>query len=284
MLAQRLLIDGHVHAYDCFDEVAALCAAARNFHRQAQRLGWEDAFLGVLMLTETAGDRWFERRLDTPELADRSGTRWSLTTTPGALPALLAICTGRTPLLIVPGRQVITRERLEVLTLMTRDTVPDGLPLDEVLARARETSALTVLPWAVGKWTGKRGRLIEQCLIRYAGDPSLLVGDNSGRPALWRTPRALARGRELGYRLLPGTDPLPLAGEEARIGTFGAALEHPLADDNPMADLRQGLTALDTVLAPFGRLESATGFVRNQLRLRLERRRRSQAATGSAAR
>ena len=39
-----LLVDAHVHIYDCFDVDKLLDAALRNFNRAAQEMGSDDCF------------------------------------------------------------------------------------------------------------------------------------------------------------------------------------------------------------------------------------------------
>lgn len=50
-------------------------------------------------------------------------------------------------MILVAGRQLTTREGLEVLAIGTRTPLADGLPLDETLARIRAADAVPVLPW-----------------------------------------------------------------------------------------------------------------------------------------
>ena len=54
-----IIVDGHVHIYDCFDLDTLLDAAYHNFtmavpgHREDKR------FMGCLLLAETSKDNWF---------------------------------------------------------------------------------------------------------------------------------------------------------------------------------------------------------------------------------
>jgi len=56
-----ILVDAHVHIYDCFDIQTFLDSAFANFKAEAARCGQEDSFTAVLLLTETAKDNWFQR-------------------------------------------------------------------------------------------------------------------------------------------------------------------------------------------------------------------------------
>ncbi len=50
-----IVLDGHVHIYDCFDMSLFLDAAFRNFSMQAEKQGAANTFIGILLLTEASG-------------------------------------------------------------------------------------------------------------------------------------------------------------------------------------------------------------------------------------
>ena len=50
-----ILVDGHVHIYDCFDLPLFLDAAFQNFAVQANKQKASNSFIGILLLTETLG-------------------------------------------------------------------------------------------------------------------------------------------------------------------------------------------------------------------------------------
>ena len=109
------LIDGHVHFHDCFDLQTFLDAAAANFTRGADELSLRGPFLGVLLLTEASGERHFESFRDRSSSCDLGGGwrfRQSAETT-----SLVATRKGVDLLVLVAGRQIATREGLEVLAL-----------------------------------------------------------------------------------------------------------------------------------------------------------------------
>lgn len=229
-----MLVDAHVHVHSCFSAEALIDGAFRNFRRAASELGHSEA-VGCLMLAEMAGAQVRE------ELVVRGAER----------------------LVVVPGRQIVTRERLEVLALGRDVDIPDGLSLSETLARVRESGALPVLPWGFGKWWGRRGALVEEA-IRSEGE--LYLGDNSGRLRLAGMPRLLREARRL---VLPGTDPLPFPDQAGRAGSFGFVLEGPLDLSRPAEDLLRRIRALREQPPTYGRGETLPGFLRNQASLQL---------------
>ena len=262
-----LLVDAHVHIHAAGEAPAVLDAAVSNFARAAAQLGHAQ-WAGVLMLAEMKEAAWFEAMVAGE--ATRAGD-WTLHADPQDELVLRARRHDR-ELLIVAGRQVATREGVEVLTLATRTRLPDGEPLQQTLQRAAADQALIVLPWGAGKWTGKRRRLVHAALQRQS--PPLRAGDSGGRPAFWPADRDFAVAGDPAQRaLVSGTDPLPLPGEAQRVGSFGCWLRGPLPAVRAGQWLRETLRDATTArLKPFGAAMPAAQFVRKQVSLRLARR------------
>jgi hypothetical protein len=239
------VVDGHVHLDSADPDL--LDNAARSLSRSAART----PDIGVLMLTEVAGVSRFDAF--GPKEAE-SISFWHRKP-------------GRLPLLVVAGRQIVTAEKLEVLALGTRDALPDGAPLPAVLGWCRQQEALAVLPWGVGKWLGRRGTLVTEALA--GEDPRhFALGDNGGRPGFWRV-AAFDAARRRGMKILPGSDPLPLAGQSARIGRFGFGLEIEMDDRAPARSLLAALGDPGTAIEPFGAPRPLHRFVAEQVALRL---------------
>ena len=270
-----LLIDAHVHLHDCFAPGVLFDHAHRNFEQAARAHAWEAA-LGVLMLTESAGVDRFEGlgglAADAPADPTSPLGTWRLELTPD--PTALAATSGARRLLLIAGRQVVAREGLEVLLLGTRATVQDGQPIRTVLAEGGRLGALRVIPWGAGKWLFARGRLLRQLMVEARTDPGVFLGDGSGRPFFWTKPRHFTEAERRGIRVLPGTDPLPFPSEVGRAGSYGFRLEGAVDLSRPGEGLKAALRSPASRLAPFGRLERLTPFVRHQIAMqRLKRRR-----------
>jgi len=264
MEQSSVLVDAHVHVYPGVDVDGMLRAAVRNFRRAAAAQGirrWQ----GVLMLTETSKDSWFE----SVAMSSASIGNWHFRATDEPI-TLRAVCEDAA-LLLVAGRQVVTSERLEVHALGSRARFADGQATRTTIDAVLATGALAVLPWGVGKWTGSRGRLVED-LLRDRITEGLTASDNGGRPSFWREHRfqALQEGRR---PLLAGSDPLPLPRQEYRIGSFGFRLRASLPDELPGAALLHRLArAAPDEVCTYGASESLRGFLVNQLRLRFQSR------------
>lgn len=262
-----LLVDAHVHVYDCFDIFKLLDAAIRNFTRAAIKLGVEDEFTGVILLAETSHDNWFREA----KLLDGDGN-WLIEKTPDKVVLQARRLTDKVPdkasLYIVAGRQIITAEGLELLALVTDCTFEDGLPIASALTAVRKQDAIPVVPWAVGKWLGKRGKLLSR-LLDEDKNSDICLGDNGGRPVFWLNPVHFRQAKKNSMSLLPGTDPLPFSNEAGRVGNFGFMMQGSLTKSQPSADLKQLLRSNEIRTISYGRLESPIRFIINQARLRI---------------
>jgi hypothetical protein len=218
-------------------------------------------------MTETARDDAFAAFAARAGGAARDG--WSFRATAEA-ESLLACRDGGAVLGLVAGRQIVTAEGLEVQALGTMVTFPDGEGLDATLDRVRAAGAVAVLPWGFGKWSGRRGALVE-ARIREGGAGDLFLGDNGGRLAAGPRPRLLDLAESRGLVVLPGSDPLPIPGQERRVASFGFVLDGPVDADRPAESLKAGLRGLAASPRAYGRATGLAPFVRNQIFMQLRK-------------
>lgn len=264
-----VLVDAHVHYYSCYPREAFLDGAIDNFRTNAERLGMPESSAGFLLLTEAGKARWFRRWRDGE---DQEGA-WTFEPTAEA-ESLNAVRSTGERLVLVAGRQIATRDGLEVLAIGRDLETPDGLALADTLAQVRESGALPVLPWGFGKWWGRRGDRIAAAL-RDGGE--LFLGDSGGRLQPGIPPRLFRQAREAGIRLLPGTDPLPFPRHTRKAGSYGFLLPGAVDGQRPAADL---LRRIRQARQPrtFGRRAGLVSFLRDQTAMQLRRSERRQAA------
>jgi hypothetical protein len=264
------IVDGHVHIYDCFSVPDLLDAAWRNISSLAGAQGLR-SFSGVLLLAETAREHVFARL----KQEQRAG-RWSIRPTMESDLALVANGPAGS-LLLVAGRQLETAEGLEVLALVTPETFPDGWSIQHAVESVERSGAVPVIPWGAGKWLGRRGAVLREVVNTRA---DLFLGDNGGRPWFWPGPAWQFAGRPL----LSGTDPLPIPGEEKRVGSAGFILEVALGSEKPASQLRNLLSSGNSMPISYGNPIGLSAFIRNQMRLRSNpgKRERSPGTIGSS--
>ncbi|MCA9726551.1 MAG: hypothetical protein R3E12_08815 [Candidatus Eisenbacteria bacterium] len=255
------LVDSHVHLYAGFQWSRFFRAAWQNFERARRELSLEAADY-VLCFTEDA-------RHDTFGDLVEAGAHEDLEISTTADPAAVEIRHREERLLVISGRQIITGEGLELLALGTRATIPDGISLLDGVDQVRRAEAIPVVPWAFGKWWGRRGRVLHAALV---GGAPVELGDNSGRLSVSGDPEMFRLARSLGKLVLPGTDPLPLPHHETRAGTYGFVLEQGLSETRPARDLVGALNSRERrVLRRFGRRVGIVPFVRDQVALRVRK-------------
>jgi hypothetical protein len=131
------------------------------------------------------------------------------------------------------GAQIVTSERIEVLAILAERPIQSGLSLRETIAAIEQSRGIVVLPWSPGKWLGRRGMLVREYLRER---PNCWVGDIPMRWwGNWRTLR-LRRGAAGSLRVLSGSDPLPIPGDEEIVGVLSSEVaSRSLMDDSSSA-------------------------------------------------
>lgn len=273
-----ILIDAHVHIYDCFDLQNFLDSAFANFRAESTRCGQNDSFTAALLLTETSEDNWFQRLTSFAGLHDSDITRpagkWSFEGTRENC-SLLSRPGNSQELFLIAGRQVVTEEGLEVLALFTAETFKDGTSVQELIKAIKAQGGIPVIPWALGKWMGRRGAIVRD-ILRTKDNSSLFLGDNGGRPAFLPPPSHFKLAKRKAVRVLPGSDPLPFHSESHRAGSFGLSIRGTINPKNPAADLKRLLLDPEVQFCPYGNLENPCRFFHNQLKAWITKQRQKQ--------
>ncbi len=262
----RISADGHGHLYPPYRLGQAFDRLLANLDRNA-RARWDcdpRDTVRLAFLAEGAAGNFFAHLRDGAldpasaglEIIEPREAAW-----------LTLLHRGSRRLGLVAGKQVATRERLEVLGLAMSDSIPDGLPVRETIARVVAAGGIPVLPWAPGKWWGKRGRMVRE-LVAASAPGRLALGDSSLRPAGWPEPGIMRMARQRGFLVLPGSDPLPLPGEEPCWGSYGWTAEAPFDADHPTASIRSLLASNPENIIPAGRRNSIPEMISRLYRLR----------------
>ncbi len=265
-----LLLDSHVHLHQCFEVEQVFSSASKNFAEQAAKMG-KSHYLPCLLLTEMQGEDWFA---DHQELVKKNQGEllleagWTLKSTSEASSLWAIHSETNTKLALLAGRQIITKENLEVLALITSFPFPDGLSLPETVDMVITHRGLPVLPWGVGKWFGKRGKLAYEYLQK-SSNLKIFIGDNSGRPIGWPKPKIFDFAEKALVPILPGTDALPISSQYSRAGSFGLSLVGKADQNYPAKTIYEVLFSLSSMPERFGTLENPLRFLRNQIFLRL---------------
>lgn len=267
-----VIVDAHVHLYDCFEIHEFLSAALENLRLAARDTGFNSESTCVLLLAETPRECAFQRLLGLTKVCHQSdapgrGRRWYVEQLPNDEAGMLATDDTGNTLIVIAGRQIVSSEGLEVLALATNRSIESGRSLRDSIQMINSVDAIAVVPWGVGKWLGQRGKVVRR-YIESANRNDVFLGDISGRPSFWPRSDVFRLAESRGIRVLPGTDPLPLRSETRRAGSCGFHIDHELSLDNPTRALKKALSDDTVTIREHVYRESTWRFFYNQLRIR----------------
>lgn len=267
MLSKKIIVagDGHFHLYPCHEPASAIRSLIRNLGLMAKSAsGFEpdqDVFK-IAFLTESKQYDYFHKILKN-ELDFRM-----IDLQVAAGPEEHCVSLGnqmKQELCLVAGRQIVTREKLEILGLGMEEIVPDGLSAEDAVERVMAADGLPVLAFSPGKWLFKRGKIALKLAERY--QKSLLIGDSALRPIGWGEPDIMRRARENNIAVLAGSDPLPLPGEEKYAGCYGFIYQGPFNTARPLTALKEILAVKPQTILSSGRRHSLLNFADKLCRL-----------------
>lgn len=254
-----ICFDHHVHYYPQFSWQCLLEYSWQNLSQAASEKVGSSKIHAAICLLETQDSRWYSGIDDA--LSDVAG--WSVKYEISSEAKRAEHEDGR-QISIIKGRQIVTQEKLEVLVIGNDEPLDNVPTLHECIEMHAEKAV--VIPWAVGKWLGARGKVVNAALAQQS---SLFnVGDNGGRPNTWNRVSQFDLAKGLGKTIIPGSDPLPLKNAEKRAGTSGVIVSGHLNDASGVQGLLSALTE-NKFEAVFSSQQSTLAFMRDQLRLRM---------------
>ncbi|MEZ4755139.1 MAG: hypothetical protein R3A13_12720 [Bdellovibrionota bacterium] len=218
-----LLIDCHVHIYPCFDLKTLISSAHKSFDSYKPQGSIEvtepetmQKVYKVLCLTERSDCNFFKEIQSPDYLKELTEYKFQW----HAEQNLLEIIDSRAEsLFILPGRQIVSKEKIELLGLNMSEIIPNGLSAEVTIREIMAVGGLPVINWAPGKWLFKRGRIIRRLLEIFPSE--LALGDTTLRPQLFPEPSLMRRHRLEGKPVIRGSDSLPIVGEEKLVGSYG---------------------------------------------------------------
>ncbi len=255
------LIDFHVHIHDIYNPEKFFNSVFDNFIYFAKKSSLVFK-TGFLFLTEITGYNYFEKL---------SNGKIPLSSFDISFPeekiSLTLTNKLNQKIYIVSGKQVVTKEKIEILALGTAENFEDGKPLKITFEEIKNSGALPKLPWGVGKWLGKRKQILEE-FIQENSNEKFVLGDNSGRPLFWPKPKLFKLAETKNIPVLRGTDPLNIPADEKKAGSFGNILDCEINPQFPGKSVLETVKNMDSSPVPYGHLENPLAFIRNQIQLR----------------
>ncbi|OVE73836.1 hypothetical protein BVX94_02655 [bacterium B17] len=223
-----IVLDTHVHIYDCYDLDMFFGSAFANLAKHG------NGSSKALLLAERNDCNFFDRL----QKNGKAG-KWKVSDG-GSGEYFTVVNEIGNKLHVFAGRQVVTAERLEVLSLLSNRMIDDGLPARDVINASQDAGAVPVLTWALGKWMFERGKVVSR-LVEESKPGELLIGDSFMRPAYCSEPSLMQDARKYGLGVIAGTDPLPFAGDETIVGRYASLIDAELDFADPAASLRKVL-------------------------------------------
>jgi len=268
-------LDAHVHLYACYSLTRLFDCAHQNLSSQSTQLNGEsDVYVLFLVNAEHENAR---QKLNA--YTANQSSPWQFEWHDNAV----LVSRDEKRLWCVLGQQLVTQEGLEVLSVgESQYAYSPRYSIADLLEQSSQS--LVLLPWGVGKWLGNRGKLIHELSHKNSyNDNKKLNQFFSDIPSRSKGLRALLGGHALlsgandKQRLINGTDPLPIAGEECSVGSFGSRIcvdqQSDLGPTDPniinslLASLKQNK---DSSIKQFGKHQNIISTVIKQLKIRLQ--------------
>ncbi|MBP9837472.1 MAG: hypothetical protein KBC84_02040 [Proteobacteria bacterium] len=207
----RVLADTHVHFYPFYDLELWLRSAFLNFNSNIRRLGISPEPHKVIFLTERADCDFFSELKSKRNFLDYNFEQVD--------PLIVKVQNKNDQLFIVSGKQVVTKEKLEVLVLLSDIKFVDGEGIGDFLASKQTEDNIFVLPWSLGKWYFQRGKIVKN-IINNSQENQIYLGDIASRPNLYPEPNLFELAKNKRISIVAGSDPLPISGEETLVGSY----------------------------------------------------------------
>jgi len=274
-----ILFDTHVHLYRLQYLNRLLHNAHTNFKTTAKALDSSKPYHGVLCLTQTAKCPSLTQLMDIANKAaspeDFGDWQVDMTKEKVSLAMRASVETADPDMVfLIGGQQIVSREKLEILAIANQVLISDSLSLQETLLAIDESGGIPIIPWGIGKWFGRRGKIVKK-LIKMEPKVRFFLGDNSARPKCWPYVHLFHVARKKEIEILNGSDPLNFNSELIKPGSFGVAFPDAHLDpQRPAEKIKQLLLDRQQFKRNYGTPQPFRSFASSQLKLNLMRWRR----------
>ena len=257
--------DGHFHLYPCHEPATAIGNLIHNLDLAAKSArGFEPGqdIFKIAFLAESKQHDYFHKILKNEINFRRIG--FEILAGPEEH-CISFVKQGKQELCLAAGRQVVTSEKLEILGLGMEEIVPDGIPAEEVIEKVIAADGLPVLAFSPGKWLFNRGKIAFALAERH--QENLLIGDSALRPLGWGEPEIMRQAKANNIAVLPGSDPLPLPGDEKHAGCYGFIYQGSFDRDKPLTSMKEIVATMPQAILPAGKRCSFINVAGRLLRL-----------------
>ncbi|MEW6001522.1 MAG: hypothetical protein AB1638_02585 [Nitrospirota bacterium] len=267
-----LLIDGHVHIYPHYDLSKAVQEGMNNLKAASENIierSNPDEYFLIWLLTERSDCNFFDTLVMYP---GRFKTKdFKLIPVPEK-EAVVIEQAGQPVLYILAGRQIVSREGLEILSLISTQYIKDRKrTIDDVIKAVNESGGIAGLNWAPGKWFFSRGKVVRRVLEEYSPE-KLVLGDTPLRNTLWPMPKLMKDAKVRGFKVIAGSDPLPFDREEKYLGSYGFSITGEFNAARPVESVRSLLKQKGNNITLIGKRNNFITFCRRQYKIMSEKK------------
>lgn len=267
-----LIIDGHVHLYSVFDLNKAIEQGRKKLLKISEKYIEDGAeVIPVWLLVERSDTSYFDELANSPEKFSKDGLTFKKSDDGLTIKVEKD---NQVILYIFAGRQLIAKENLEVLSLISNLNIADKTkPIDEVMKAVADSGGIPTLNWAPGKWFFNRGKVIEK-QIKEKSQDDFFIGETTLRHTLWPEPNLIKQAKKKGFTVIAGSDPLPFQGEESSVGSFGFMITGEFDPDNPAKSLHNLIQNERKSIKLIGKRNDVFTFAVRQYKIMAEKRTR----------
>jgi hypothetical protein len=254
-----LLIDGHIHVYNHYDLSFSIYQSIENLQRSARPVG---DWVPIWLLAERSDCHFFDEVVH----SDRTGLKIE----PHQSEPCLIVKENDKPILyIMAGRQIVSTDGLEVISVATKEFIPDRTKSTmQIVEQLAKNGGISIINWAPGKWFFSRGKVVQQ-LIEHFSPKELLVGDTTLRMSLWPMPKLMKQAAAKGFKIIAGSDPLPFKKEERMMGQYGFRIFGDFEVNTPATSLVHLLKDSSVPIHLIGKRNTVPKFVIRQTKIML---------------
>jgi len=250
-----LYIDGHIHFYDNFSPEMFFKFAKDNFSKYNKN---NEKNQNILLFSEGKQNDFFSSFKNNKDIYNNIGYSFVGTDEDNSL---LVKKDNVELFYIIQGRQI---------SIGTTDIIEDGKPAINVIDELMKQKKPAVLTWGFGKWLFKREKIVYN-LIKDKQSPYLFIGDNSARPVFWGTPKLYKYAKKKDYKIINGSDPLPLSSEENKPASFGFYITGEFDKNKPAESLIKLLIQDELKINFFGKRDGIIKFFSRQIKMFLKK-------------
>ena len=262
-MQETLLIDGHVHIYPNLNLPLLIKNTLKNaVIAQRTSINRDDA-IKVWMLTERSDCAKFNDLLQLPNIKG-----YTVNKTKEDESLLIKDADTKEPLLyIIAGRQIVTKENIEICCLGSRYSVEDKkLAIEELIGAIIQNNGIAAINWAPGKWFGKRGQIVKQTFGKFTPN-QLLISDTTMRPTFWPTPKLMSTASKNGFKVIAGSDPLPFPKEEKVIAMYASIMKGEFDYERPAESVRNMIYDQTIDIIRCGKRSSTFTWLSRQIKI-----------------